>query len=256
MRDWDPASYLAFADYRTRPSLDLVSHVHVVGPRRVVDLGCGPGNSTQVLRSRWPEAHVVGLDSSAGMIAAAREAYPEQEWILGDIATWSSDSAVDVVFSNAALQWVSDHGDLLPRLFGQVAPGGALAFQLPAAMHASIRGVIHEVAADPMWSARMEGALAALTIEEPHTYYDVIAPLACSVDMWETEYYHVLDTPSAIIEWISSTALRPFLEALGSGWETERFTEMLLERVTKAYPLRRDNRVLFPFRRIFLVAYA
>jgi len=254
--DWDPGSYLQFEDYRTRPSVDLVSHVHVTAPRSVIDLGCGPGNSTQVLRSRWPQAHVAGLDSSAEMIAAAREAHPDQEWILGDIATWSSATPLDVVFSNAALQWVRDHAGLMPRLFGQVASGGALAVQLPAAMYASIRGMIHEVAGDPAWSLRMESARAALTIEQPQTYYDALAPLARSVDMWETEYYHVLETPSAIIEWISSTGLRPFLDALDSDDERERFTAMLLERVTDAYPPRPDGNVLFPFRRIFLVAHA
>jgi trans-aconitate 2-methyltransferase len=254
--DWNPSGYLKFEDYRTRPSRDLVSHVRVTAPRSVIDLGCGPGNSTQVLRSRWPQARVVGLDSSVEMVAAAHEAYPDQEWMLGDIATWSSDTPFDVVFSNAALQWVGDHVGLLPRLFRQVVPGGALAIQLPAAMYASIRGMVHEVADDAVWSPRMRGARAALTIEQPQAYYDALAPLAQSVDMWETEYHHVLETPSAIIEWISSTGLRPFLDALDSHDERERFNTMLLERVTDAYPLRSDGNVLFPFRRMFVVAYA
>ncbi len=256
MGDWDPGSYLKFEDYRTRPSIDLLAHIRVDDPHNVIDLGCGPGNSTQVLRSRWPQARLVGLDCSAEMIAAAREAHPDQEWALGDIATWSGDTLFDVVFSNAALQWVGDHEGLLPRLFGQVAPGGALAIQLPAVMYASIRGMIYEVADDPAWSSRMESARAALTIEAPHVYYDILAPLARSVDMWETEYQHVLDSPSAIIEWISSTGLRPFLDALDSDEECERFTAMLLERATDAYPFRSDGKVLFPFRRVFVVAYA
>jgi trans-aconitate 2-methyltransferase len=254
--DWDPGSYLKFEDYRTRPSVDLVSHIRVADPRDVIDLGCGPGNSTQVLRSRWPRARVVGLDSSAEMITAAREAHPDQEWALGDIAMWSSTTPFDVVFSNAALQWVGDHEALLPRLFGQVAPGGALGIQLPAAMYASIRGMIHEVADDPEWSSRMEPARAALTIEAPCVYYDLLAPLARSVDVWETEYHHVLESPSAIIEWISSTGLRPFLDELDSDDERERFTAILLERVKDGYPYQADGKVLFPFRRIFVVAYA
>ncbi len=199
MGDWDPGSYLKFEDYRTRPSIDLASRIRVADPHSVIDLGCGPGNSTQVLRSRWPHARVVGLDSSAEMIAAAREAHPESEWVLGDISHWSSDTQFDVVFSNAALQWLDDHAGLLPRLLRQVAPGGALAIQIPAAMYSSIRGMIHEVADDPAWSARMVEARAALTIDEPHAYYDALAPLARSVDMWETEYYHVLESPSAIV---------------------------------------------------------
>jgi trans-aconitate 2-methyltransferase len=254
--DWDPGRYLKFEDYRTRPSVDLVSHIRVNDPRSVIDLGCGPGNSTQVLRSRWPHARVVGLDSSAEMIAAARKAQPDQQWVLGDIASWSSGTPFEVVFANAALQWLGDHAGLLPRLFRQVAPGGALAIQIPAAMYASIRDIIHEVAEDPAWFSRMEQARAVLTIEQPQVYYDVLAPIARSVDMWETEYYHVLESPSAIIEWISSTSLRPFLDALDLDDERGRFTAKLLERVTEAYPFRADGNVLFPFRRIFVVAYA
>lgn len=256
LREWDPGSYLKFEDYRTRPSVDLVSHIRVDDPRSVIDLGCGPGNSTQVLRLRWPAARVIGLDSSADMIAAAREAYPDQEWVLGDIGRWSSEALFDVVFSNAALQWVGDHTSLWPRLFRQVAPGGALAIQLPAAMYASIRGIIHEVADDPAWSSRMEPARQALTIEQPHAYYDMLSPLATSVDMWETEYHHVLESPAAIVEWIASTGLRPFLDVLDSDSERGRFKAMLLERVMAAYPVRADGNVLFPFRRIFAVAYA
>jgi trans-aconitate 2-methyltransferase len=256
MGDWDPGHYLKFEDYRTRPSVDLVSHIRVTDPRSVIDLGCGPGNSTRVLCARWPRARVVGLDSSAEMIDAASEAYPEQEWVRGGIGRWTAAEPFDVVFSNAALQWLDDHGALLPRLFGQVAPGGAFAIQLPAAMYSSIRGMIHEVADDPGWSSRMERARSALTIEEPTAYYDALAPLARSVDLWETEYHHVLESPSAIVEWISSTGLRPFLDALDSGDERERFTAMLLERVAAGFPRRADGNVLFPFRRIFIVAYA
>lgn len=254
--DWDPGSYLKFEDYRTRPSVDLVSHIHIADPRTVIDLGCGPGNSTQALRSRWPSARVVGMDSSPEMIAAAREAYPEKEWVLGDISTWSSDRPFDVVFSNAALQWVGDHHNVLPRLLANVASGGALAIQLPAAMYSSIRGIIHEVADDSMWSSRMRSARTALTIEKPYVYYDALAPVARRVDLWETEYYHVLESPAAIIEWISSTGLRPFLDALDTDDERERFNSMLLERVTAAYPACADGNVLFPFRRVFFVAYA
>lgn len=256
LADWDPGSYLKFEDYRTRPSVDLVSHICVADSRNVIDLGCGPGNSTQVLRARWPQARVVGLDSSAEMISAAREAYPGQEWALGDIATWSGDEPFDVVFSNAALQWVGDHAELMPRLFAQVAPGGALAFQLPAEKYAAIRDMIHAVADDPACSSRMQDARAMLTIERPEAYYDALAPLARSVDVWETEYHHVLDSRPAIIDWISSTGLRPFLDALDTEGERTRFTTLLLERVTEVYALRADGSVLFPFRRVFVVAYA
>jgi trans-aconitate 2-methyltransferase len=256
MSTWSPESYLHFGDERTRPSIDLCARIRVDAPATVIDLGCGPGNSTQVLRERWPDAHVSGLDSAAEMIAAARESYPEGDWALGSIEEWEPENPIDVVFSNAALQWAPAHAQLVPRLFAQVARGGALAFQIPSDAYAPVRAFIHEIAEDPAWSSRMDGARAALTMEPPHVYYDVLAPLARSVDLWETEYQHVMDSPGAIVEWISSTGLRPFLDALDSDAEKERFRGMLMRRVVEEYPQRTDGRVLFGFRRLFAIAYA
>jgi trans-aconitate 2-methyltransferase len=160
------------------------------------------------------------------------------------------------VFSNAALQWVRDHVALTRHLFAQVAPGGALAFQIPSGAYSPVRSSMHEVAQDEAWVARMDEARAALTMEEPSVYYDALAPQARSVDIWETEYYHVMESPSAIVDWISSTGLRPFLEALDSDEEKQRFVALLTERVKEAYARRSDGRVLFPFRRTFVIAYA
>jgi trans-aconitate 2-methyltransferase len=253
---WNPDQYLKFADQRTRPAADLAARVVVDSPKAVVDLGCGPGNSTQVLRQRWPMARVSGVDHSAEMIAAARATYPDQEWLIGDVAGWSCDERADVVFSNAALQWLPAHEALVRRLFDQVAPGGALAFQIPSAAYSPLRSFIDEVADDPAWASRMSAARGALTMEAPSVYYDALAPVSRSVDIWETEYCHVLDSPAAIVEWISGTGLRPFLQALGAADERGRFVSMLTARVEGAYPRRRDGRVLFPFRRLFVVANA
>lgn len=255
MTSWDPGLYLLFGDERTRPSADLVARIALDAPATAIDLGCGPGNSTQVLRERWPGAHVTGLDSSPEMITAARASYPDHEWMLGDIADWTPHVPYDLVFSNAALQWAHGHRMLVARLLEQVARGGALAFQLPAAAYSPIRRCIQEIAGDPRWSARMGAAHAALTMEEPHVYYDVLAPRASSVDVWETTYHHVMGSPSAIVDWISSTGLRPYLEALDTPEERERFLKLLTERVAEAYPKRADGRVLFPFRRTFVIAY-
>ena len=256
MTAWEPDKYMRFGDERTRPSLDLVSRIRVDAPDSIVDLGCGPGNSTQMLRQRWPEARVCGVDSSPAMIAAAREAHPGQEWVLGDIEGYSADPACDVVFSNAALQWVPNHANLVRRLFGEVAQGGALAFQIPSGAYSPVRSFIHEIADDPAWSSRMNDPRGALTMEEPEFYYDVLAPLALSVDIWETEYHHVMESADAIVEWISSTGLRPFLDALDTDAERARFVAMLGERVANGYAQRGDGRVLFPFRRTFVIAYA
>lgn len=252
---WDADLYLRFGDERTRPSLDLASRIDVAVPRTVVDLGCGPGNSTQVVRSRWPGARVVGVDNSPDMIAAARAAYPDQEWALGAAEEFSAQDPVDVVFSNAALQWIGDHERLVRHLFDQVAPRGALAFQIPNRTYSTLTGLIDQVARDPAWSDRLEAARGALTMESPAFYYDALADRARALDIWETEYNHVMESPHAIVEWISSTGLRPFLSALETDEERGRFLGALEELVGQAYRPRVDGRVLFEFRRLFVIAY-
>jgi trans-aconitate 2-methyltransferase len=256
MTSWDPRSYLRFGDERTRPAVDLAARIALDAPQTVIDLGCGPGNSTEVLRLRWPLARVCGLDSSPKMIASAKQSYPDHEWILGRIENWSANAPYDVVFSNAALQWTPDHVTLVRHLFDQVAPGGALAFQIPSGAYSPVRSFIHDIAGDEAWASRMGEARAALTMEEPHVYYDSLAARAGSIDLWETEYHHVMESPSAIVDWISSTGLRPFMDALASDEERERFVALLTERVVDSYERRSDGRVLFPFRRTFVIAYA
>ena len=256
MTAWEPNRYLQFSAERTRPAIDLASRIAIDDPETVIDLGCGPGNSTQVLRQRWPGARICGLDHSREMIAAARQSYPAQEWILSDIKGWSADVLYTVVFSNAVLQWLPDHAALIGHLFAQVAAGGALAFQVPSGAHSPLRAAIHEISQDAAWNSRMEKARQALTWPDPYLYYDVLAPRAKSVDAWETEYYHVLASPSAIVEWASGTGLRPFLSALDSKKEKQRFTALLTARLAEAYPIRSDGRVLFPFKRTFVIAYA
>lgn len=256
MSTWDPSEYMRFGDERTRPSVDLMARIAVERPSRVIDLGCGPGNSTQVLRMRWPEASIIGLDSSAQMIETAQRDHPDEEWILSAIEDWHPATPFDVVFSNAALQWVPDHGPLVERLFGSVSAGGALGFQIPSADFALVRTLIHEIALDGPWAPRMAGPLGALTMELPEFYYDRLAAGARSLDIWETEYVHVLESPPAIVDWMASTGLRPFLSALDSEEEADEFVARLRERVRESYPAQLDGRVLFPFRRTFVIAYA
>jgi trans-aconitate 2-methyltransferase len=255
MPEWDAQTYLQFANERTRPGVDLAQRVGVVNPRRIIDLGCGPGNSTQVLRQRWPEAEVIGLDSSPHMIEAARKAWPGEKWVLGDAATWTAGEPFDLVFSNAMLQWLPDHARLCQRLLEQVAPGGALAVQLPAHYELPMHREIVEVSRDPAWDERMNAARTALTREPASFYYDTLQPVAARLDLWETIYYHEVPGPDALVEWFRGTGMRPFLEALSSDDERSLFEVMLLKRYMAAYPRRPSGLVLFPFRRLFFVAY-
>jgi len=253
VEDWNPAQYLEFGSERTRPAIDLVAAINLDSPQRVVDLGCGPGNSTQVLRSRWPDAKITGVDSSAAMIAAAEGLYSDQTWVCADARTWKSNEPVDLVFSNAALQWMRNHEQLIPRLFGLSA--GALAFQIPSANFAEVRKQIHELSRDDRWNERTESARQALTMQQPAAYYDLLSPLAGRIDIWETEYIHVMESAAAIIEWMSGTGLRPFLAGLADESERQSFLGELGQRVAVAYPPQTDGKVLFPFRRTFVVAY-
>jgi trans-aconitate 2-methyltransferase len=252
---WDADLYLKFSGERTRPSVDLAARIAVADPGRIIDLGCGPGNSTAVLRQRWPKARIRGLDSSSEMIAAASKSYPNQEWLIGDIAAWNAESLCDVVFSNAALQWVPSHEIVIPRLFAQVAPGGALAVQMPSHFNSPLHQEILETAQESSWSHLMDPALNAMTKKPPSFYYNLIGPLAASLDIWETLYYHVLDDARAIIEWFRGTGLRPFLAVLESEDQRKRFEELLLERYRRVFAPQNDGRILFPFRRLFIVAY-
>lgn len=261
MSGWNPNQYLKFAEERTRPCRDLAAHIDVAKVQRAIDLGCGPGNSTAVLRDRWPDAEFTGLDSSAEMIARARHEWregPRQRWIAGDISAWAAagDGPYDVVFSNAAMQWVEDHEHVYPRLLARVASGGALAIQIPGNLDALPHRLMREVAASPAWNGWFPpGKAREWHHHEMEFYYDVLAPAAARLDLWATEYLHILPDAEAIVEWYRGTGLRPFLEVLDTDADRQRFVADYLAALRQHYPPRAAGGVLFPFRRIFLVAY-
>jgi trans-aconitate 2-methyltransferase len=255
MPSWNSEQYLKFAGERTRPAVDLAARVAVDSPRRVIDLGCGPGNSTAVLARRWPGAELTGLDSSLAMLATAQKDYPQWKWIEADIATWIADVPFDVVFSNAAMQWVADHGRAVPQQFAQVAPGGAWAMQIPANLGAPPHRIIRELAKSDAWKDKFRTPAREWRPETAAFYYDTLAPLASRVDIWETEYLHVLPNVEAIVEWYRGTGLRPWLDALENDEARERFLAQYRERLAPEFPPQRDGKVLLPFRRLFVIAY-
>jgi trans-aconitate 2-methyltransferase len=254
---WDVKQYLRFNDERIRPCRELAARVALADPARVMDLGCGPGNSTDVLAERWPKAELTGLDSSPEMIAAARQAKPGMNWRLCDITSWADESGgnYDVVFSNAALQWVPDHAALFPKLLTRVAPGGALAIQIPGNYDAPAHCLMREMAASQAWRGCFPAGVREWHVENLATYHDILAPGAAAVDFWETEYLHIMADAAAIVEWYKGTGLRPFLQPLPNDEMRADFTAEYLERIRRAYPPRSNGRVIFPFRRLFLIAY-
>lgn len=261
MTTWDPQLYLRFGEERARPFHDLVGRIAVDSPRTVVDLGCGPGNMTSVLARRYPRAHVHGIDSSPAMIEAAqRHAGPQLTFDVGDVHTWQPERPVDLIVSNAVLQWVPDHTELFPQWLDVLSPGGALAFQVPATGPSGTNEVIRLVTQQARWRERLTGAVdwagprSTPTVKHPESYLDELARLGCAVDAWETTYYHVLQGPDPVLEWFRGTGLRPYFDALADDPEaTAEFEQQMATALREAHPAQPYGTVL-PFHRIFVIA--
>ena len=251
-KDWSAQKYLQFENERTRPARDLLAQVHLEAPRKIVDIGCGPGNSTELLAERWPEAKVSGIDSSPDMIEKARARLPALDFALADIAAWTPEEPVDLLFANAVLQWLPGHETLLPRLFGLLAPGGVMAIQMPDNIGEPSHRLMRETAAAMPFAARLANA-ARPPLQPVGFYYDLLAPHAARVDVWHIAYNHPLADAKAIVDWVSSTGLRPFLDPLDAN-EQAQFLAAYTAGITQAYPLRADGRVLLKFPRLFIVA--
>jgi trans-aconitate 2-methyltransferase len=250
---WDPAQYLKFAGPRLRPALDLLQRIDKEAPESVYDLGAGAGNVTRLIAARWPEARVVGVDSSAEMLAKAAAENPGIEWQQADLATWRPPQPAEIIYSNAALHWIEEHAPVFVALFKSLAPGGVFAVQIPRNFGAPSHTSMGEAARMGPWRARLEPLLRPAPVAEPAFYFDLLAPLAARLDMWETEYLQVLDGEHAVKEYTKSTWLSPLLAALDEP-ERSQFEAAYTELVDTAYPRRPDGKTLFPFRRLFIVA--
>lgn len=260
---WSPQQYLAFEDERTRPVRDLLAAVPDGYRGRVIDLGCGPGNSTEVLSAKLPAARVSGIDSSADMIQAARKRLPSLEFSVasiaadgaGNIAAWQDPGPFDVILANAVLQWLPDHAALFPALLAKLAPGGALAVQMPDNLDEPSHRLMREIAMDGPWAAKLAGAAAArTTLNDAAWYFDVMRPVAVRVDLWRTTYYHELaGGAGAVVEWFKGSGLRPFLQALDAG-EQVVYLDRYTEAISRVFPARLSGSVLLPFPRLLMVA--
>ncbi len=255
---WNPERYLQRADERGRPFHDLVNRIGVDEPRRVVDLGCGPGNQTAVLAERWPDAQVLGIDSSPDMIEAAGAEVgpmrPNLAFEVGDIADWQPDAATDVVVSNAALQWVPGHDDVIRTWTAALSPGAWLAFQVPGNFGAPSHRLMRELATSPRWADQLAGSLAVHDeVLEPDGYANLLLDCGWRPDAWETTYLHLLEGPDPVLGWVRGTGLRPILAALSPS-DTEEFEAEYARQLREVYPPRAQGTV-FPFRRIFCVAH-
>ncbi|MDX1885689.1 trans-aconitate 2-methyltransferase [Mycolicibacterium sp. 120270] len=250
---WNPDVYLTYADHRGRPFFDLTSRVAADKPRRVVDLGCGPGNLTATLAQRWPHAVIEAWDSSAEMVEAARARGVDAQ--VGDVRSWEPKPDTDVLVSNATLQWVPEHRELLVRWAGQLAAGSWIAVQMPgnfeSPSHEAVRAVARR---EPFANALRDMPFReGSVVSPPAEYAGLLTDAGCRVDAWETTYIHELTGENPVLEWVTGTALRPVIERLSAeAWQ--QFRQQLIPLLNEAYPRRPDGTTFYPFRRIFVVA--
>ena len=263
---WDPHQYLKFKGERLRPGFDLLAQVDDLPPGPIFELGCGTGPHARAMALRWPERTIVAIDKSPQMLAEAAAEPSTVRWFEADIDGWSAPEPAALIYSTATLQWLEGHERLFPHLLAQLAPGGVLAVQMPRNFDAPSHALMRETAAAGPWADRLrpqttagtgQGTLLRLDpVGPPAFYYDLLRPLASGeLEIWETEYLHVLSGEDAVLTWMRGTALRPLLTAL-EGAEREAFERAVAERLRRAYPRRADGHTLLPFRRIFVSARA
>jgi trans-aconitate 2-methyltransferase len=252
---WSAEQYGIFEDERTRPVLDLLSALPAIGARSAIDLGCGPGNSTELLAARFPNAAIRGIDSSPDMIAAACRRLPQVEFAVGGIEEWNDAGPFDVILANAVLHWVPEHATLLAALVARLASGGGLAIQMPDNLDTPTHRLMREIAAEEPWAPMLAAAPARRTpIGKAEDYYQLLRPLCRKVEVWRTTYYHVMTGGAAgIVEWFRGSALVPFLEPLDARARAA-YLERYTAAVARAHPALPDHSVLLPFPRLFMVA--
>lgn len=251
MQDWSATQYLKFEDDRTRPVYDLIHAIPLREVDKIVDLGCGPGNSTEALVKSWPQAEVSGFDASADMIKKAKARLPGIKFEIEDIYHWQPPADVDLLFSNAVFQWLPDHIEVMKRIISAMKTGAALAIQMPDNLFEPTHRAMIHIAEDERWKDRI-GSIARDKLPNVSVYYDAFKPLARYVDIWHTIYNPVMQSHAAIVEWVKGAALRPFLEPLTEA-EKQDYLALYQQRISKLYPVQYDGSILLRFPRLFMV---
>jgi len=251
--EWNPEKYLKFTIERLQPSIDLIYRIKHSQPKSIIDIGCGPGNSTMLLASKWPESKILGLDNSSIMIDQAKQDYPNQEWILADAFSYEFDDKFDIIFSNAVIQWIPNHEQLIKKFYIMLSNEGVLAVQVPLFWEMRLGILIDKVALDPRWSVFTGDVSQIFTIHDHSFYYNQLSKHFKSIEMWQTDYVHIMDSQESILDMIRSTGLKPYLMRISNEEIKKKFELEVLKKIKIAYPLQEDAKVLLPFKRLFFI---
>jgi len=252
--DWNPALYLQFGKERIQPSIDLVSRIDFENPKNIIDIGCGPGNSTQILAQRWPKSKITGVDNSPAMIERAKLDFPNQDWKLLDAGKDEIIDTFDIIFSNAAIQWIPNHFELLNKMKHNLSDNGVIAVQIPLFFDMPLGQSIARISKNKRWSTLTDRVNDLFTIHHQSEYYDILSELFSFIEIWKSDYVHIMDSHDSVLEMVRSTGLKPYLERLESDTDKRDFENMVLTDIIKDYPMQKNGKVLFPFKRLFFIA--
>jgi len=250
---WKPVQYLKFENERLRPALDLLAQINMAKPKIIKDLGCGTGNITKIMKDRWPDAQITGIDSSEAMLTQAKKVSRDITWEIADLNTWEAAETTDIIFSNATYHWLDNHDILFPKLMKSLNPDGILAIQMPNNFQAATHLCIAQVIRKGDWKLKLEGFLREQPVLTPDEYFGILANFSGSINMWETSYQHLLFGDNPVVEWTKGSALRPFLEKLDAA-NQDKFLDKYTELINHAYPQNNKGVTIMPFKRLFILA--
>ncbi len=254
LTDWNPDLYLKFRSERTQPALDLVSRINCASPNRIIDIGCGPGTSAEILAARWPKARILGIDNSEAMIKRARDKFPGIDWRVADASTFNPSATFDVVFANAVIHWIPNHRELLSHLFSMTSKNGCLAIQMPMTSEMKIAELIDNAFRAVSPDRRFD--ISDFIHYNPVIFYlKSASSLTDNFHVWTTTYFHIIDSASGVYEMMGSTRMRPYLDQLQSDQEKTEFEKILTESIDRAYDKIAGGKIVFPFKRLFLLVH-
>lgn len=254
MSDWKPDLYMQFKSERTQPSIDLVSKLNIIDPKNIIDIGCGPGNSTQILANRWPNSNIIGIDRSESMIEKAKHDFPNQKWELANASEYTSSRKFDIIFSNAVIQWIPNHEKLFKKFYNMLSQSGVVAIQIPQFWDMSLGKIIDDASKLPRWEEKISEISNLLTMQSYSFYYDILSNLFNSIEIWETDYIHIMEGHLSILNMIRSTGLKPYNDKLELDSDIKEFEAVVLSQIKRAYPIQKNGKVLLPFKRLFITA--